>query len=293
MELRGVTITHPEKVLFPADGITKGDLAEYYDAVADVMLPHVAKRPVTLERYNIGIKGPKVFQKNVEKGFPEWLERVQVGKKDGVVNHVIVTEARGLIWLANQNSITSHVWVSRAPRLMYPDVCVFDLDPSDDDEKRLRKAGLLVRDLLDDLGLKSWVKTSGGKGLHIVVPLDGKSAFGPVAGFGHRVGELLVEQDPDNFTREFYKKDREGKIMIDTGRNEYSATFAAAYAVRPKKGAPVSAPCTWKEVESGKAGPTAFTLKNMPARVKKLGDVWEDLLESKQSLKKAIAKVKK
>ena len=122
--MRGVTITHPEKVLFPADGITKGDLAEYYDAVANVMLPHIAKRPVTLERYNAGINGPKVFQKNVEKGFPDWLERVQVGKKDGVVNHVIVTDARGIIWLANQNSITPHVWVSRAPRIMYPDVLI-------------------------------------------------------------------------------------------------------------------------------------------------------------------------
>ena len=230
---RGVTVTHPEKVLFPADGITKQDLAEYYDAVADVMLPHIAKRPVTLERYNAGIKGPQVFQKNVEKGFPDWLERVQVGKKDGVVNHVIVTDARGIIWLANQNSITSHVWVSRAPKIDYPDVMVIDLDPSDDDEKRLRKATLLVRDFLEELGLKSWVKTSGSKGFHIVVPLDAKLDYSPVAHFAHRVGERLVQLDPDNFTREFYKKDRDGKIMVDTGRNEYSATFAAAYAVRP------------------------------------------------------------
>lgn len=292
MELRGVTVTHPEKVLFPADGITKGDLAEYYDAVADVMLPHMARRPVTLERYNAGIKGPKVFQKNVEKGFPDWLERVQVGKKDGVVNHVIATDARGIIWLANQNSITSHVWVSRAPRIDYPDVMVIDLDPSDDDEKRLRKAALLTRDVLTELGLESWVKTSGSKGFHIMVPLDAKSNYGAVARFAHGVGELLVKLDPKNFTREFYKKDREGKIMVDTGRNEYSATFAAAYSVRPKNGAPVSAPCTWPEVEKGKVGPMTFTLKNVPKRVAKLGDVWEDLLKTKQSLKKAISRLR-
>jgi bifunctional non-homologous end joining protein LigD len=284
--MRGVTITHPEKVLFPADGITKGELAEYYDAVADVMLPHIAKRPVTLERYNAGINGPKVFQKNVEKGFPDWLERVQVGKKDGVVNHVIVTEPRGILWLANQNSITPHVWVSRAPRIMYPDILVIDLDPSDDDEKRLRKATLLTRDCLEELGLESWVKTSGSKGFHIVVPLDAKADFGKVARFGHAIGEMLVQLDPKNFTREFYKKDRDGKIMVDTGRNEYSATFAAAYAVRPKKGAPVSAPCTWSEVEKGKVGPMTFTMQNVPKRVKKLGDVWSDLLTTKQALPK-------
>jgi bifunctional non-homologous end joining protein LigD len=182
--------------------------------------------------------------------------------------------------------------VSRAPKIAYPDVFVIDLDPSDERLDRLRLAALLVRDVLEDLGLKSWVKTSGSKGFHIVVPLDAKAEFGTVARFAHRVGERLTELDPKNFTREFYKKDREGKIMVDTGRNEYSATFAAAYAVRPRNGAPVSAPCTWAEVEKGKVGPTTFTLANVPKRVAKLGDVWAELLETKQSLKRAAAKLK-
>jgi bifunctional non-homologous end joining protein LigD len=277
-------ITHPEKVLFPEDGITKGDLAAYYEAVADVMVPHIRNRPVTLERFNAGIAGPRVFQKNVEKGFPAWLKRVKVKKKDGVVNHVLVTDTRGLLWVANQNSITPHVWVSRAPKIMKPDVMIFDLDPSDDDVARLRKGALTLRTLLEELGLESWVKTSGSKGYHIAVPLDAKVDYGKAATFAHAVGGLLIERDAKNFTREFYKKDREGKIFIDTGRNEYSATFAATYAVRPRQGAPVSAPITWDELKSGKFGPTSVTLKNVPKRVARLGDVWSDLLETRQAL---------
>ena len=282
--MTGVTITHPEKILFPDDGITKGDLAAYYEAVAEVMVPHIRNRPVTLERFNAGIKGPRIFQKNVEKGFPAWLKRVQVKKKDGVVNHVLITDARSLLWVANQNSITPHVWVSRAPKIMKPDIMVFDLDPSTLDASRLKKGALKLRALLEELGLQSWVKTSGSRGYHIAVPLDAKADYDKVATFAHAIGRLLIERDPKNFTGEFYKKDRAGKIFIDTGRNEYSATFAATYAVRPRAGAPVSAPITWDELRSGKFGPTAVTVKNVPGRVAKLGDVWADLLETRQRL---------
>jgi bifunctional non-homologous end joining protein LigD len=278
-------ITHPEKVLFPDDGITKGELAEYYEQIAPVMLPHIVGRPVTMERFHRGIGAPGFFQKNVVKGFPEWLERVEVPKNDGSVHHPVVRDTRSLLWLANQNSITPHVWTSRAPNVMKPDVCVFDLDPADDDQRRLRSAVLLLRDALGELGLASWVKTSGSKGFHIVVPIDGTVNYGMVAGFAHHVGEWLVRRDPENLTREFHKVDRAGRILVDTGRNEYSATFAAAYAVRAKPGAPVSAPCTWAEIEQSQVEPRTFTLRNMSVRVAEVGDIWSDLLECKQSLR--------
>jgi len=277
-------ITHPEKVLFPDDGITKGELAAYYEMVAPVMLPHIVGRPVTMERFHRGIGEKGFFQKNVVKGFPAWLERVAVGKKDGLVHHPVVRDARGLLWLANQNCITPHVWTSRAPNVETPDVCIFDLDPSDDDEARLRSATLLLRDALAELGLRSWVKTTGSKGFHIAVPLDGSASYGPVARFAHRLGEELVQRDPDNLTREFYKADRAGRILVDTGRNEYSATFAAAYAVRARTGAPVSAPCTWDEVETGAVGPRSFTVRNLTERLRAVGDLWRDLPDCKQSL---------
>jgi bifunctional non-homologous end joining protein LigD len=286
-------ITHPEKVLFPDDGITKGELAAYYEAIAPVMLPHISGRPVTMERFHRGIGAPGFFQKNVVKGFPEWLERVEVQKNDGSVHHPVVRDTRSLLWLANQNSITPHVWASRAPDIMKPDICVFDLDPADDDQRRLRSAALLLRDFLAELGLSSWVKTSGSKGFHIGVPLDGAANYGTVASFAHRVGELLVRRDPENLTREFHKVNRAGRILVDTGRNEYSATFAAAYAVRAKPGAPVSAPCTWTEIERAEVAPRTFTLRNMPARVADVGDLWIDLLDCKQSLREPIEQLQR
>ena len=286
-------ITHPEKLLFPEDGITKGELAAYYEAIAPVMLPHLRRRPITMERYHRGINAPGFFQKDVSKGFPPWLKRVEVPKKDGTVHHPLANDTRSLLWLANQNSITIHVWPSRAPRLFYPDICVFDFDPANDEEPDvLRAAALRLRDLLLELGLKSWVKTSGSKGFHIAVPLDGKADFGVVARFSHAVGSLLVSLDSKHLTQEFSKADRGGRILIDTGRNGYSATFAAAYTVRAKPGAPVSAPCTWEEIERGEVGPRTFALRTMPARIKEVGDLWAPMLKSKPSLGQAIERLR-
>ena len=288
-----MTITHPEKVLFPEDGITKGDLAEYYAAVATVMLPHVRGRPLTMERYPAGIGKKGFWQKSVEKGFPEWLERVDVPKKDGTVHHPVITDERALLWVANQNTITHHVWTSRVPALYYPDICVFDLDPSRDDPPAVRAAAIGLRDLLQALGLPSWVKTTGSKGFHLIVPLDGKSTMEEVERFAARVGRLFVSHAPDHLTQEFSKADRKGRIYVDTGRNGYSATFAAPYTVRAKGGAPVSAPCTWDEIEKGTINPDSITLRTMPARIRTHGDLWADLLRRRRSLKSPTEKLKR
>jgi bifunctional non-homologous end joining protein LigD len=287
-------ITHPEKMMFPADGITKGELAAYYEAIAPVMLPHLRRRPVTMERFHRGIDAPGFFQKDVVKGFPEWLKRVEVPKHGGTVHHPIANDMRSLLWLANQNSITIHVWPSRTPNLYNPDICIFDLDPSqEDDLDTLRAAALQVRNLLADLGLPSWIKTSGSKGFHIAVPLNGKSDFGEVARFAHTVGRILVSRDPDRLTQEFHKVDRAGRILVDTGRNGYSATYAATYTVRAKPGAPVSAPCTWEEVERGDVGPKTFTLRTMAQRIAAAGDLWANMLKKKPSLNDAIYRLSK
>jgi bifunctional non-homologous end joining protein LigD len=286
-------ITHPEKVLFPEDGITKGELASYYEAVASVMVPHIKGRPITMERFPAGIDKQGFIQKDVSKGFPAWLKRVEVPKKDGTVHYPLVTDTRSLMWIVNQNTITPHVWISRAPKLNFPDICVFDLDPTEDEKPEvLRSAALALRSLLDDLGLPSWVKTSGSKGFHIVVPLDGKSTMGEVAGFAHAVGTRLVSRDPTHLTQEFHKKDRAGRILVDTGRNGFSATHAAAYAVRAKPGAPVSAPCTWEEIERGTVGPRTFTLRTMDARLATVGDLWADMRKRGRSLTRPMARLR-
>ena len=287
-------ITHPEKILFPADGITKGELASYYEAIAPVMLPHLRRRPITMERFHRGIGAPGFFQKDVVKGFPEWLERVEVPKHGGTVHHPIANDVRSLLWLANQNSITIHVWPSRTPNLYNPDICIFDLDPANEDDlDTLRGAALLLRELLDELGLPSWIKTSGSKGFHIAVPLDGKFDFGEVARFAHMVGRVVVSRDPDHLTQEFLKSDRGGRILVDTGRNGYSATYAATYTVRARPGAPVSAPCTWEEIERGEVGPKTFTLRTMAQRIATVGDLWSEMLKKKKSLTRALERLGK
>jgi bifunctional non-homologous end joining protein LigD len=286
-------ITHPEKVLFPEDGITKGDLAAYYEGLAPVILPHLRGRPVTMERYPAGIGEKGFWQKDVSKGFPEWLQRVEVPKKRGVVHHPVVTDIRSLLWVTNQNTITQHVWSSRVPRLDRPDLCVFDLDPSGDDAAAVRAAAIDLHDLLEDLGLPSWIKTSGSKGFHIVVPLDGRTPIESVARFAEAVGTLSVRLAPDRLTREFSKADRKGRIYVDTGRNGYGATFAAAYTVRARRGAPVSAPCTWDEVRRGGVSPGTFTLRNMAERIATVGDIWGDLRRRGRSLERPMEKLRR
>jgi len=271
-------ITHPDKVLFPDDGITKGEVAAYYDEFAEVMLPHVRNRPITMERFPSGIGAKGFLQKNVVKGFPEWLKRVETPKKGGVVFYPLATSRRDLQWLANQNTVTLHVWTSRTPRLLHPDLCVIDLDPSADERDVLRAAVLAVREAFAELNHDSWVKTSGSKGFHVVVPLRPKATFHDASALAERVASIVIDRDPEHLTREFSKADRGGRILIDTGRNRGGATFAAPYTVRARRGAPVSAPCTWDEIESGVVHPQSFTLRTMRERLAKTGDLWADLL---------------
>jgi bifunctional non-homologous end joining protein LigD len=272
-----VTITHPDKVLFPDDGITKGDLAAYYDAVAPALLPHLRRRPITMERFPNGIAAKGFLQKNVVNGHPPWLKRVEAAKKGGTVHYPLAGDRRSLQWLANQNAITLHVWASRAPRLDHPDLCIFDLDPADEDADALRTVALALRDLLDAHGVVSAVKTSGSKGFHIVVPLNRSASFDTASRFAGAVAADLVARHPRLATQEFTKAERGGRIFIDISRNRAGATFAAAYTVRARAGAPVSAPCTWDEVASGAVTPRTFTLRTMTARLAAVGDLWAHL----------------
>lgn len=284
-------ISHPEKVLFPDDGITKGELASYYESVASVMAAQLAGRPLTMERFPAGIAAKGFIQKDLKAGTPEWLGRVCVDKHGHAVTYPVVDDARGLAWLANQNCITPHVWPARLPSLETPDLCVFDLDPTRDDAGALRAAALAVRDVLAELGLIAFPKTSGSKGHHIVVPLDGASGFEAVWRFSLGVGRLLVKREPGLFTQEFLKVERGDRILIDTARNAHGATFAAAYAVRARPGAPVSAPCTWDELERGEVVPQSFTLRTLPARLARVGDLWAPLNASAQALGGAFDKL--
>ncbi len=270
-------ITHPDKVLFPDDGITKGDVAGYYATVAPAMVPLLRRRLITMERFPNGIGEKGFIQKDVSKGFPSWLKRFEAPKKGGTVHYPLANDRRSLQWLANQNAITLHVWPSRTPRIDRPDLCVFDLDPSQDQPGVLRETMLLLRTVLDELGHPSWVKTSGSKGFHVVVRMPPHATFDESSALADRVAGLLIERRPGDLTQAFSKADRGGRIYIDTARNRAGATFAAPYTVRARPGAPVSAPCTWAEIEGGTVHPQSFTLRTMAERIAQVGDLWQDL----------------
>jgi bifunctional non-homologous end joining protein LigD len=267
-----VPITHPEKVLFPADGITKGDLVAYYRAVAGRMLPLVDGRPVTLQRFPDGIGRGGFLQKQVGRHFPDWIERVTAPNRRTrqatvreEVTYAVCRTADDLAYLANQGCITPHVWLSRAPDIHHPDQMVFDLDPASDDLGPLRLAAASLRTLLTEIGLASFLKSSGSRGLHVVVPLVPAAETDAVKVFSMAVAEALAARHPDDFTTEGRIAKRHGRLYLDIGRNGYAQTMAAPYAVRAKPGAPVSVPLDWSELDDW--APGQHTLRTIDDRL--------------------------
>ncbi len=289
-----MVITHPEKILFPDDGITKGDLAKYYESVAALMLPHVSGRPITMERYPAGIGKKGFWQKSVEKGFPKWLERVDVPKKDGVVHHPVITDTRSLMWLVNQNTITCHVWTSRVPELYYPDICVFDLDPSSTDPAPVRAAAVGLRDLLETLGLPSWVKTTGLEGLPHRGPLDGKANMDEVATLCES-GRPAVRQ-PRARSPDAGIQPRPIARAASTWTPDGTAT--ARRSQRPTRCAPNPArrcphPARGKRWNAARSTLIPSPSTPCPHVSRRAGDIWADLLRSRRSLKAATEKLKR
>jgi bifunctional non-homologous end joining protein LigD len=265
---RDVPLTHPDKVLFPDDGLTKADLAAYYRDAAPAMVDLVRDRPVSLLRFNAGI----AKQGFVEKGAPDWVKRVQVAKKGGSLWHVLANDAATLVWLANQNCITPHVWLSRADRLERPDRMIFDLDPdSPGDFALVRRTARELGDVLREAGVEPFAMTTGSKGIHVVVALQRRYAFGAVRVAAVAVAEELVRRRPKDLTLEFYKRKRGGRLFVDVNRNAYAATAVPPYGVRPLPGAPVATPLAWDELSDRQLRAQRWTIRTVLDRDP---DVW-------------------
>ena len=275
---RRIELSNRDKVLFPGDGITKGDLVDYYRRIAPRMVPHVRGRPVSMERYPNGIEGHRIFQKDTPAYFPPWIERAEIPKEGGTVNHVLVDGAAVLVYLANQACITPHVTLSRTEDWRCPDQLMFD---------DARRAALLLKPLLDELRLPSFVKTTGGKGLHVVVPIVPEEPFEEVRPFGEQVAAILVGRDPDHLTTEFRKVKREGRLFVDLTRNWYAQTAAAPFAVRARPGATVATPLTWAEVEDRSFGPDRFTVRTIFDRLARTKDPWAGMRRRARTLQDA------
>ena len=288
-------ITHPNKVLFPDDGITKADLAEYYQTVAPVMLPLVSGRPVTMQRFPNGIGKGGFLQKQVGEYFPDWIGRVTApnrrtrsGTTRDQVTYMVCRTADDLSYLANQACITPHVWLSRAPDIHHPDQLVFDLDPASTDPRVLRLAAAALRSLLDELGLRPFLKSSGSRGLHVVVPLAPTADTDAVKVFSIAVAEALAARHPDDLTTEGRIADRHGRLYLDIGRNGYAQTMAAPYAVRALPGAPVSVPLDWSELDE--FDPRRHTLRTIAGRLAQ-PDPWADLSQIACTLDQARSRL--
>jgi bifunctional non-homologous end joining protein LigD len=267
-----VKLSHPDKVLFPDDGVTKAELADYYLTVAPLMLPLVSGRPVTMQRFPNGIGRGGFLQKQIGDYFPDWIERVtapnrrtRTGTTREEVTYMVCRAADDLAYLANQACITPHVWLSRAPAIYQPDQIVFDLDPASTDPRVLRLAAAALHQLLDELGLPAFLKSSGSRGLHVVVPLVPTEDTDPVKIFSVAVTEVLAARHPDELSTEARIADRHGRLYLDIGRNGYAQTMAAPYAVRALPGAPVSVPLDWSELDE--FDPRRHTVRNIADRL--------------------------
>jgi bifunctional non-homologous end joining protein LigD len=280
-----ITVTHPDKVLFPADGITKGELVEYYRSIAERMIPHVRDRPLHMNRFPGGIAWNPIQQKRVPDTFPAWIERATVDlSKGGTITHAMINNAATLVYLANYNMVTAHVWLSRIPTPAQPDQVMFDLDPADDDFSLVRKTALTLKDLLAELKLVPFVKTTGSRGLHVIAPISVGPNFEEVHLFADSVAQRLMAADPEHLTTEFLKQKREGRLFLDVNRNAYAQTAVAPYAVRAKRGAPIAVPVTWSDVESDALRPDGVGMRNVSEWLRGRDDPWRSMEHSQKPL---------
>lgn len=285
---RDVTLTRQDKVLFPDDGFTKGDLVAYYREIAPRMLPHLEGRPLMLERYPDGLAGMKLVQKAASKYFPGWIETVTVEKHGGSVRHVVCNDEATLAYLANQACITPHTWLSRSDKPDLPDQMVFDLDPSGADFAEVKKTAGVLHRILGDLGIPSFLKTSGSSGLHIFVPLKREASFDQVRSLAHVIAAMVIEDDPKTRTFEIMKAKRGGRILLDINRNAWAQNVAPAFSVRPKTGAPVSVPIAWDELKRKTLKPNEWNIRTVFKKIDKAGDPWEAYWTSAISPRKAM-----
>ena len=286
-------ITRPEKVLFPEDGITKGELIEYYARIAPRILPHLHNRPLTMERYPDGLHQQRFFQKQVSSYFPKWIRRVTVRKAGGTVTHLVCNDTATLVYLANQACVTPHIPLSRTDKLDVPDQMVLDLDPQTEDFELVRSTAQAFKKLLDALELPAYLKTTGSRGLHVVVPLRRREGFDSVRGFARELARIVVSQAPQERTLEPLKVKRGGRVFIDTNRNAYAQLVAPAYAVRARKGAPVSVPLDWSDLKKKNLQSDGVTIRTIFDRLDKAGDPWADFWRSGVSLARARRKLER
>lgn len=290
-----VKLSSAERVLFPEDGITKGDLFSYYDSVADAIVPHLRDRPFTMKRWREGLPGGSFFQKQAPKGIPDWIPTREFrtwprgGKGESrLVDFPLVNSREALLWMVQMHCIDMNAWYSRVDKPDRPDWVLFDLDPPEEDGAFALcvRVAHYVRGALEELGLESFVKTSGADGIHIVLPIARRSTYDETYEFAELLSRKLEAEHPGEVTTEWLKKKRSG-VLVDHRQNGHGKTIASVYSVRPKPGAPVSTPLEWDELTE-EIRPRDYSMQVALDRVAARGDLFEPVLHGKQMLGPAL-----
>jgi bifunctional non-homologous end joining protein LigD len=293
-EAKTVKLSSPDRVLFPEDGITKGDVFEYYKRAAPTIVPHLRDRPFTMKRYPHGIKGEVFFQKQAPRGMPDWIptRQFRTWPREGgsrLVDFPLINVPEAVLWMVQMNCVDMNAWYSRVDKPDRPDFVLFDLDPPDDGFELAIEVAHLIRELLDELGLPGYVKTSGADGIHVVAPITRRSTFKQTYDFAEKASRLLVQRHAGKVTTEWLKKKREG-VLVDHRQNGHGKTIASVYSVRPKPGAPVSTPLHWEEL-TPTVRPRDFGMKEALQRIEEHGDLYAPVLEDPRPLAPAAKKL--
>jgi bifunctional non-homologous end joining protein LigD len=292
-----VNLTSPDRVLYPEDGMTKGDLFAYYDAVAPALVPHLRDRPFTMKRYPHGITGEVFFQKQAPRGMPDWIptRTFRTFRREGgsrLVDFPLVNTREAVLYMVQMNCIDMNAWYSRVDKPDRPDFVLFDLDPPDGGFAQAIEVAHLIRVLLEELGLPGYVKTSGADGIHVVAPITRRSTFQDTYDFAESASRLLERRHPGLVTTEWLKKKRTG-VLVDHRQNGHGKTIASAYSVRPKPGAPVSTPLAWEELTAD-VRPRDFGMATALERLERHGDLFAAVLEEPRPLapaRRALARL--
>jgi bifunctional non-homologous end joining protein LigD len=295
-ETKTVKLSSPDRVLYPEDGITKGDVFEYYKQAAPTIVPHLRDRPFTMKRYPHGITGEVFFQKQAPRGMPDWIptRQFRTWPREGgsrLVDFPLINSPEAVLWAVQMNCIDMNAWYSRVDKPDRPDFVLFDLDPPDDGFELAIEVAHLIRELLDELELPGYVKTSGADGIHVVAPITRRSTFKQTYDFAEKASRLLEQRHPGKVTTEWLKRKREG-VLVDHRQNGHGKTIASVYSVRPKRGAPVSTPLHWEEL-TPTVRPRDFGMKEALQRIEEHGDLYAPVLEDPHPLAPAAKKLER
>lgn len=286
VDVAGVEVPRAEKIIYPEDQLTKQDVATYYAEMAPVMLPHLRRRPISMQRFPDGIDKQGFFEKRRPAHFPDWVDTIRVDTEHGAQDQVSVDSPEALIYLAGQGCLIPHTWLSRADDLDKPDQMIFDLDPTTADLAPVRRAARMIRGLLDELQLESVLKTSGSRGYHVTVPLQLERDYDAVRSVARGIAQLVSDQDPDRFTIEMRKDKRGDRVFIDWLRNGYGQTVVPPYSLRARPGAPVATPIEWDELS--RVEPDQFDHASVRRRLAQRDDPWKDFEQWGQRLGRLV-----